>query len=357
MKKMIPLMLVLCLLAAAPAQAETDLTGRPIANGVISAPQFTDITAPFSGTLTSFTLKAGDTVAPGQALLGFVTTDLYAPEAGTVQAVFVTPGDDAAAVMARYGALAGIEPDTAYQVKATTAGGDKSNDNKILHLGETLYFKTSGSNASEGSGRVVAVSGEAYTVDVLAGDFDVDASVTLYRRDNYASTSSVGKGDLVRRAPLSIGGSGRVAAVAVAEGARVQAGDYLLSLVAADATPSAYQSQVESPVSGVVEAVYAAPGQQVWKGAALCRIRHTDTLDIKADVDEADLHGLSVGDLLPATLDASPQIVLMATVREISALGYTKQNAAYFTVYATIPAGSGMLGASASLYLPAETAE
>ena len=48
-----------------------------------------------------------------------------------------------------------------------------------------------------------------------------------------------------------------------------------------------------------------------------------------------------------------PDNVLIATVTRISALGVSRQNAAYFTVRASIPAGSGPLGASASMYLPA----
>ena len=39
------------------------------------------------------------------------------------------------------------------------------------------------------------------------------------------------------------------------------------------------------------------------------------------------------------------------TVTEISALGVTRQNAAYYTVHVSIPASSGRLGASASVYL------
>ena len=104
---------------------------------------------------------------------------------------------------------------------------------------------------------------------------------------------------------------------------------------------------------GVVEQVLVAPGQQVWKGQALLRVDQTDMLEVRADVDEADLGTLAVGDLVPVTLDMQPDHVLMATVTRISALGVSRQNAAYFTVRASLPAGSGLLGASASMYLPA----
>ncbi len=354
MKKIATLLLALCVLASVPALAEQDLTGRPVADGVVAAARFVDVTAPYGGTLASFDLRTGDQVAQGDALVSYVTTDLYAPEDGVVKALFVAEGDDAAAAMARYGALAGLEPATGYRVQATTTGADKSNENKILHLGETLYFKTSGTNATEGVGRVTAVSGDAYTVEVQSGDFDLNADVTLYRRDNYAATSAVGKGKVTRRDALLVASAGRVAEVAVAEGASVKAGDLLMRLVGADAAPSAFAPDVLATAAGVVEQVAVTPGQQVWKGALLVRIGLTDMLEVRADVDEVDLGTLKVGDLVPVTLDMKPGNVLMATVTEISQLGVSKQNAAYFAVHATIPAGSGMLGASASLYLPVQ---
>ena len=352
MKKLASILLAVSLFAASPALAATELVGRPVADGVVAATRFVDVTAPYSGTLASFDLKAGDTVAQGDTLLNYVTSDVYAPEDGVVKTVFVQPGDDAAAAMARYGALLGLEPSIGYQVNATTTGADKNNENKILHLGETLYFKTSGSNATEGVGRVTAVSGSAYSVDVISGDFDLNVDVTLYRRDNYASASAVGKGKVARRDPLLVSGTGRVAEVMVTDGARVVAGDLLLKLVGADAAPDAYQQAVTALADGVVAQVAVTPGQQVWKGALLCRISLTEALEVRAEVDEVDLGTLAVGDLVPITLDMAPGNVLMATVTHISQLGVSKQNAAYFTVTAQIPAGSGMLGASASMYLP-----
>ena len=352
MKKTAGLLLILCLLLSASALADQDLTDRPIADGVVAAVRFTDLTAPYSGTLASFDLENGDAVTAGDALMSFVTQDVYATEAGTVKAVFAAEGEDAAAAMARYGGIAAIEPSVIDQVDATTSGASSDVDNKILHLGETLYFKTSGNNGAEGSGRVVSVDDQAYRVDVLTGDFDKDDDVTLYRRDNYVSSSAVGKGTIVRRPALLVAGQGRVAKCDVAEGDTVVAGQKLFSLVSADAAPDAYSSEVTAPVSGVLESVAVSAGQQVWKGQVLCRIDLTDALEVRADVDEVDLGDLKVGDLVPVTLDMDAENVLMATVTQISALGVSRQNAAYFTVHATLPVGSGMLGASASMYLP-----
>ena len=276
----------------------------------------------------------------------------FATEDGVVKAIFAGEGADATAAMARYGAVLAMEPKVIYRVDATTDGAYNDTENKLLHLGETLYFKTSGNSGAEGTGRVVSVTDQAYLVDVLSGDFDKDDSVTLYRRDNYVGKSAVGKGKIVRREPLLLSGAGRVAKTYVAEGDSVVSGQKLFSLVSADAAPDAYQSDVKSSATGVVERVLAAPGQQVWKGQVLLRIDLIDTMEVQADVDEVDLGTLKVGDLVPVTLDMDKQNVLIATVTQISALGVSKQNAAYFTVHATLPVGSAMLGASASMYLP-----
>ncbi len=351
MKKCFSLLLALCLLAAVPALAADDLTNRPIADGVVAAVNYTDLTAPYSGTLASFTVESGDEVASGDTLFTYLTGDVYATESGVVKAVFVKPGDDAAAVAARYGSVIGIEPDASYVVEATTSGAASDNGAKILHMGETLYFKTTGSDGDEGGGRVTWVGGKAYRVDVDKGTFNLNAAVTLYRDENYASKSCVGKGTVTRRDPLLVMGAGRVAQVFVSEGDYVQKGDRLASFVSADATPDDYAPTVASPVSGVVKAVAVAAGQQVWKGELLCRIDRSDTIEVVADVDETDLGALKAGDALPVTLDMDENTVITATVTQISALGVTRQNAAYFTVHASIPAGSAPLGASASLYL------
>ncbi len=354
-KKIVAPLLALCLLLSGSALAAQDLTGRPVADGVVAAAAFTDVTAPYSGTLASFDWENGDAVAAGDVLASYVQPAVYAPEAGTVRGVFVAAGDDATAAMARYGAVLSIEPDVVSRVEATTSGAYNEDANKILHLGETLYFKTGGGNASEGTGHVVAVSGQSYQVDVLTGQFDLDASVTLYRRDNYEAKSAVGKGTVVRRPALLIAATGRVGTLAVAEGAHVAAGDTLLTLAGADASPTAYAPDVQSPAAGVVERVYVAPGQQVYKGAPLFRLSLDGAMEVRADVDETDLGDLKVGDLVPITLDTDKENVLIGTVTTISALGVSKQNAAYFTVHATLPQNSGRLGASASMYLPEKT--
>lgn len=349
MKKL--LAVLMALLLPASALAAEDLTEYAIANGTVAAVQFVDLTAPFSGTLETFDLEAGDTVSADDELFRLRLTTIYAPEDGKITATFVQPGDDASQAMSRYGALISMEPKQLMQINASTTGAYNSNDNRLLHVGETLYFRSSKTGREEGSGRVVMISGENYVVDILDGDFDLKDSFNLYRGSGYNANDNVGKGTVVRRDPIAISGMGRVCKLFVGEGAEVRAGDPILTLMAADADPDA-SPVVTSTADGVVAMVAVSPGQQVWKGQVLARIDLTSELEVIAEVDEINLRDLSLGDRLPVTLDIHEDDILYGIVTEISALGVTRQNAAYYAVHVRLSNTDAMLGGSASVYLP-----
>ena len=350
MKKLLALLLLLTMLFTC-ALADTALTDCAIANGNVTATTFVDVTAPYSGTLASFDLSTGDQVTAGDALFSLLTTTIYAPEAGTVKAFFAQPGEDAAAAMNRYGAVASLEPEQSLRINATTSGAFNKETNRILHVGETLYFRSAKADQEEGWGRVIAVSGSSYVVDILDGDYDLNENLNLYRDDGYAAKDCVGKGVVARRDPVAIQGQGRVASILVAEGDQVAAGQPLMTLMSADADADA-QPGVIAPKSGVVASVAVSAGQQVWKGQVLARIYLTEDIEVVAEVDEMDLNGLRVGDNLSITLDTDESTIITGQVTEISALGLTRQNAAYYTVHVRIPADSAALGASASVYIP-----
>lgn len=350
MKKLLALLTVLLLLASSALAAE-DLSVYAIANGTVTAVRFVDVTAPYSGTLATFDLTAGDRVSAGDELFSMLLTTVYAPEAGTVT-LFAAEGDDATGVMSHYGALASLEPTLPTQIAASTAGAYNNKDNHLVYVGEKMYFRSTGANREEGWGKVIRVDGSSYVVDVLEGDFDIGESFNIYRNDRYDSRDNVGRGTVTRRNPLSLTGIGRVHELLVADGDEVKANAPVMTLMSADADPDATPS-VTAPQDAVVATVAVSPGQQVWKGQLLARLYLTDELEVVAEVDEIDLHGLRVGDRLPITLDTDEDTVLYGTVTEISALGVTRQNAAYYTVHVSLNADA-LLGASASVYLPKE---
>lgn len=351
MKKLFSLVLALTLLAAVPAMAQEDLTGYAIANATVQAVKHVDIVAPYSGTLGVFDLLPGDQVEAGQLLATMQTTGLYAPEDGEVGAVFAETGDDATALTQRYGGILGIEPDMLYQLQCNTVGAYNKAENKLIRLGETLYFKSVRSDGEEGTGRVVAVSPQGYVVDILTGDFELSETFSVYRDDKYYARDCVGKGTVTRRGSLLMAGSGRVAEVLVEEGDQVKAGQQVATLMGHDAEPDALP-QIVAPEKGVISSVQAVPGQQVWKGQVLFRLELTQEIEVVAEVDEMDLNGLRVGDRVVVAIDMENGATISGTVTEISSLGVTRQNAAYYTVHVSVPMSTFPLGASASVYIP-----
>lgn len=350
MKRLLALLLAALLLPAV-SMADTDLSGYAIANGVVSAVEDMDVTAPYSGTLLPFSLEAGDTVKSGDVLFAMMTTTLYATEDGIVEHVFAQPGDDAAALSACYGGLVAVAPAQTLQIAATINGGYNEAENKYLHVGETLYFRSTQGDREKGRGMVAMVNGDSYVVDVLDGDFKIGELLTLYRDDDYSQKECVGKGNVIRRNPLLCQGQGRVSEVLVSAGDAVSAGTPLVALMGPDADYGASPVQT-SPADAVVAAVTVGAGQQVWKGQVLAKLYLTEALEIVAEVDEVDLHGLRVGDSVYVTLDTEPDRVINGTVTEISGMGVTRQNAAYYTVHVSIHDSNALLGGSASVYLP-----
>ncbi len=350
MKRMLALLLCALLLSSC-AMAETDLSGYAIANGVVSAVDYVDVTAPYSGTLRPFDLESGDHVRAGDALFTMMTSTIYASEDGVVEHIFAKPSDDAGALTARYGGLVALEPAHPMQISASIMGGYNSAENKYIHVGETLYFRSAQGDHERGHGMVTLVRGDSYVVDILEGEFKLGEQLTLYRDDDYSQKECVGKGNVMRRDPVLCAGQGRVGKILVSVGDEVKAGSPLLTLLGLDAEPDA-SPVISAPAKAVAASVAVAAGQQVWKGQVLARLFLTDALEVVAEVDEVDLNGLRVGDSVYVTLDTDDDNVLTGTVTEISGMGATRQNAAYYTVHVSLQAPSALLGGSASVYLP-----
>ena len=351
MKKCFSFVICLVLLAgmlSVSAAAETDLTAYSISNGTVQASRFEDLTAPCSGTLLPFDWSVGDTVDAGEVMFTMMTTRITAPEDGTVSCLFVEEGDSADAAMATYGAVATLEPAHLLRMHGNYNNAHQEQDCLHIHVGQPLYFKL---GPEEGSGVVISNRDRDYEVEILTGEYNIDKVILLYKDEDYDYHGRVGEGKVYRRDDVTVGASGVVTNVPVKRGDSVKKGDTLLEVLPADADLGAVP-EVTAETAGVVTAVGAASGQQVWKGQLLARLSRADSLEIVADVDEMDLNGLRVGDQVPVTLDTNESEILTGTVTEISGLGITRQNAAYYTVHLSVDKDDLMQGQSASVYLP-----
>ena len=310
------------------------------ADAKIVAPNTEKITAPFAGTLLPFDYETGDSVSAHETLFTLDTTPVYATQAGTVSAVFASVGDDASGVAAHYGALAVIEPKNALYIDASTDQAYNDADNRYIHAGETLYLKLSN---DKGTGVVTSVSGKKYTVEILSGSFDVDDTVRCFRESTTPSDSEVGRGKVTRYADVQVNAnSGRIAAVHVKPGDAVEVGDLLFELVDAQSEKNASRS-IAASKDGVITSMNTASGAQVYRGQLLCEVADLSTLELSAEVDELDLNSIAVGDALSYTLDAFDGETFTGTVTQIDSVGAKKQNATYFDVRITLPAGKTLL--------------
>lgn len=357
MKKIMSLLLVLALAIPVGVLAE-DVTTPAVsaattANAVAECENTYDLTAPFSGVVQPFSWKRGDKVAAQDIVFTLDTTKIYAPESGTVQGMFITEGELCEDVIARYGMIASIEKNQPLVIDASTKGKYDSDENQILHLGNTVYFEQSNDKDNEGEGSIIALNGEDYTVELTAGEFDVDDTVKIYRDEKMGSKTCIGQGTIVRDADRAVTGSGRVIKSYYRQGQTVRKGQLMFELASADASPETLSSQIAAGHDGVMAAAQVISGQQVYKGQLLATVHDVSAMQVVAEVDEMDLDKIAVGASIPIVFDRYPGVQVAGTVRSISQMGKEKQNATYYDVKIAFTTSVEVLpGMNATVYLP-----
>jgi len=103
------------------------------------------------------------------------------------------------------------------------------------------------------------------------------------------------------------------------------------------------ENGIAASKDGVITSMNTASGAQVYRGQLLCEVADLSTLELSAEVDELDLNSIAVGDTLSYTLDAFDGETFTGTVTQIYSVGAKKQNATYFDVRITLPAGKTLL--------------
>lgn len=355
MRKLLAVLLIALLAAPMGALAEDASAGErsaATANAVAECVSTQDLTAPFAGVVLPFDWERGDRVSAGDVLFTLDTAKVYAPESGTLYGLFVREGDLCQDAMAQYGSIASIEKNPPIVIDASTKGAYNDDDNKIIHLGSRVYFEQTNDKDNDGEGRVIAVNGSDFTVEMTAGDFSLDDKVLLYREEKMGTKSKIGEGTFVRGADVAVTGSGRVLKSYCKEGQRVQKGDLLFELIQSDAGVTS--AQVTAPMNGVLDAPQVVSGQQVYKGQVLATVQDLSEMRVVAEVDEMDLDKARVGDSLTLVFDRYPNESIPGTVTSVAGMGKEKQNASYYDVEVSFSTSLEVLpGMNATAYLPA----
>ena len=285
------------LLLAASAQAETLSM-----NGTVTAAATREVYAPIGGTVAHVAVEAGQSVATDDVLLTLQTTKVYAEEDGTVTGVFGQPGDDAESVAERYGAVLYIEGDVLFTVSASTDNAYNATENKLVHVGETVYLECRSNSDRVGVGVISAIEGTSYTVRVQEGVLMPGDSVNVYRSADYANSAKLGRGTVSRVNPTAVTGSGGIVRLAVTDGQQVKRGDLLLETLTGS-FDGLYMSGVDflAEEAGVVKTIQPQQGDTVQKDSVIAVLYPQGSMRVEAFVPEDSRGQLRVG--LPVTVE------------------------------------------------------
>ncbi|MDR3051109.1 MAG: HlyD family efflux transporter periplasmic adaptor subunit [Oscillospiraceae bacterium] len=319
------------------------------AKGRVAVPDSVTLTAPMGGQAENFTWQSGDAVTASALALRLIPTQLYAPNDGVVRGLRAARGELAEHAQAQYGALCFIARDEVWHVAASTVGGHNDAENRDIRVGDRLRARTgSGDDEVTGTGTVIAVSGRNFTLELPAGEFELEDSVKLYlgTGSSFHSEDLVGRGKVGRPPLLPVAGQGVVAEVLVADGDRVTRGQPLFVLDSAAAqyggeTPPA--PDILFGTDAIVGEILVRPGQFVAQGQALMTLLPTGSLEAALEVDELDISGVALGQQVRVTVDAYSGRERMGTVRQIKPLGLTVLDTTKYQVMVTFEKSDDLL--------------
>ncbi|MBR1409434.1 MAG: HlyD family efflux transporter periplasmic adaptor subunit [Clostridia bacterium] len=308
----------LCLFAALAAADTLSMDGK------VEAKETVEVYAPIGGTVARVVGEVGQEVEPEDVLLELRTTKVYADEDGIVTGIFGEPGDAAETVAGRYGAVLYIEGSSAFKAEATTENAYNSASSKFVHVGETLYVRCKSNTSRNGTGRITAVDGTAFTVEIEEGNFIPGDAVELYRDKGHSNSKHVGSGTISRQNPTAVTAGGSIVRIAVEDGQSVKKGDLLLETLTGEF--DAYEmtgAEIAAGSRGVIAELKAEQGAQVAKDSVVAVLYDRAAMRIAAEVPEDSLGEIAAGDNVHIELAADESKTYEGTVKLISGVAST----------------------------------
>jgi biotin carboxyl carrier protein len=327
-----------------------------ILSGSVTAKDTFSVKAPFGGPVADYNLRTGDKVQADDVLFSLDTTKIYAPCDGVIGGLRAKAGDSAGFVQDRYGALCCIEPEISLKIATDTADAYDRNENRLVHMGETVYIKSTSNSKHVGLGIITSIDGKKYTVEVQSGNLELEESVSLYRNSDYVSTSRIGKGETSRINPIAVTGSGAVLNIAVAEGSSVKRGDLLFEMVSGELDgllPA--KPEVTAQKDGVLADILVSPGQTVTRGQVMAMLHTAVSAQVSDTISETDVGNIQAGQAVSIEFESLNDKLYPGTVASISAIGNTTDGETEFTVYVDfVPDEFIREGLTATVYCLAE---
>lgn len=347
MRKILCILLAVMLLPAA-SLAVTTFEGTVVSGEVIS------VTAPFGGTISNFSLRAGSMIKDGDVVATINTGKVYATADGTIGGIFAEKGDKVEDVTSRYGAVMYIVPDRKYKIAADIEKAYNSSETKYVNIGETLYMNCTTDGAHKAVGIVTAVTDTGYTVETTSGELLMEENVYLYRSPNYSPKTRVGRGKVGRTAEIAVNGSGSILRFHVKDGDKVSRGDLLFETVTGEFDCLyATSNEIRSDADGIIASVDTAAGRTVSKGDTLLTVYNLDAVQIEISVNEYDLVSIHEGDTVDISFnyDENNSKKLTGTVSMISHISKSEvgSEANYPAYVDFVPDGNTRIGMTVSV--------
>ncbi len=263
----------LALLLPATALAE-------IYEGQTEALETVAVTAEISGSVEGIETQVGARVSEGDVLARLRSGKVFASQDGAVARVQVGEGETA------NGTVLEVAPMEKYLVYCTVDGAYQAAENTLIHSGETLYIRCTSDGSHRAVGVVAAIDGEEYRVLTLGGELYVGETVNLYRGDDFAAESRVGKGTVTAGDTEAYEAEGDVTRLLVAAGDAVERGQLLYEVGG---------GTLYAPASGIVSAVSVQPGDAVEADQAVAEIVPDGQVCVTFQVEEADAVRIAAG--------------------------------------------------------------
>ena len=308
--------------------------------------------------------------AANTSTTGYISSSV----SGRVKKVYAASGDNVAALMYKYGALALLSLDGYMAVDIDAPG---------LTAGDTLSAVTASGTALDAT--VSDITGSTATVLMSDAAVLYGESVTVC----YADGTELGTGEAYIHDELKVVGyTGTVAYVSVAEGSAVGAGATLMTL-SNTATGAEYaellsqRSELEDTLKtliniynegalcaefgGTVIAVNAVTADEAESAATTdteddseqsFTLSPDSTMSMSVTVDETEILSVSIGQSAEVSVDAIDGETFTGTVTGIDRAGTSSSGVTVYTAEVSIPKADGMLaGMSASATISIEGVE
>lgn len=339
--------LILCtalLLAITPAMAQENSL---ILSAAVEAIQTVALKAPASGELSPFTVRTGDKVSTDETLFTVEPVKVYTPIDGTVSGVFAEAGDIASGVTGRYGAILYIDYEERWQLQGSTRNGTDRAENRDLYIGQQVYLRSNNEeNTADGVITAIDSASGNISIQVIGGDLKYNHTIRAFRTPDYDYNALITRGTLSAVAPAAISASGTMIEVAVSNGEKVRAGDYLFSYVPDEIDPERRgqpdATEAKATADWIVTGVNVQPGASVQKGQTLLTAIRQGDYELVAHAAEDEVHAIHVGDVFTASFEELNIDPVEAIVTAVSPLGTISGDETTYAIRLSFPVPEGV---------------